>query len=107
MTLTEQILDRRFDNALVNLRRADGFWSALKPGWERLHHVPHGVRRHIEDVKMDASSGSGSQIGDSIFDGKSVLITGGTGSFGRKYVDTLINRTKVPLVINIAGQLSH
>lgn len=31
---------------------------------------------------------------ESLFDGKSVLITGGTGSFGYRYVDTLINRTK-------------
>ncbi|MEL7465977.1 MAG: UDP-N-acetylglucosamine 4,6-dehydratase (inverting) [Pseudomonadota bacterium] len=34
-----------------------------------------------------------------MFDGKSVLITGGTGSFGRKYVDTLINRTKAERIV--------
>ncbi len=27
-----------------------------------------------------------------MFDGKSILVTGGTGSFGRKFVDTLLNR---------------
>ena len=31
--------------------------------------------------------------GDDIFEGKSVLITGGTGSFGYRYVETLLNRT--------------
>ncbi|HCG88632.1 MAG TPA: UDP-N-acetylglucosamine 4,6-dehydratase (inverting), partial [Alteromonas macleodii] len=29
-----------------------------------------------------------------MFDGKSILITGGTGSFGRKYTETLLSRYK-------------
>src|SRR5688572_10097184 len=34
-----------------------------------------------------------------MFDGKSVLITGGTGSFGRKFVETLLKRHKPRRVI--------
>ena len=34
-----------------------------------------------------------------MFDGKSVLITGGTGSFGRKFVATLLTRHKPRRVI--------
>ena len=29
-----------------------------------------------------------------MFDGKSILITGGTGSFGKKYTETLLKRYK-------------
>ncbi len=29
-----------------------------------------------------------------MFDGKSILITGGTGSFGQRYVKTLLERYK-------------
>ncbi|MEC8079984.1 MAG: polysaccharide biosynthesis protein, partial [Pseudomonadota bacterium] len=29
-----------------------------------------------------------------MFDNKSILITGGTGSFGKKYVETLLKRYK-------------
>ncbi|MDX8349435.1 UDP-N-acetylglucosamine 4,6-dehydratase (inverting) [Cognatiyoonia sp. IB215446] len=31
---------------------------------------------------------------DRLFDGKSILITGGTGSFGVRYIESLINRTQ-------------
>lgn len=34
-----------------------------------------------------------------MFDGKSVLITGGTGSFGRKYTETLLSRYKPKKII--------
>ena len=34
-----------------------------------------------------------------MFDGKSVLITGGTGSFGHKYTETLLSRYKPKKVI--------
>jgi UDP-N-acetylglucosamine 4,6-dehydratase len=34
-----------------------------------------------------------------MFDGASILITGGTGSFGRKYASTLLQRYKPKRVI--------
>src|ERR1700759_5663293 len=34
-----------------------------------------------------------------MFDGKSILITGGTGSFGKKYVRTLLERYKPSRVV--------
>jgi UDP-N-acetylglucosamine 4,6-dehydratase/5-epimerase len=35
-----------------------------------------------------------------IFDGASVLITGGTGSFGYRYVDTLLNQTNAKRIVS-------
>ena len=34
-----------------------------------------------------------------LFDNKSVLITGGTGSFGKKYIDSLLNKTKCSRIV--------
>ncbi|WP_175474421.1 polysaccharide biosynthesis protein, partial [Paracoccus denitrificans] len=34
-----------------------------------------------------------------MFDNKSILITGGTGSFGKKYVQTLLSRFKPRKII--------
>ena len=39
------------------------------------------------------------QQADRLFDGKSVLITGGTGSFGVRYIDSLINRTRAKRIV--------
>jgi UDP-N-acetylglucosamine 4,6-dehydratase len=38
-----------------------------------------------------------------MFNGKSILITGGTGSFGRKYVKTILTRYKPARVHILAG----
>lgn len=39
------------------------------------------------------------ELGDHMFDNKTILITGGTGSFGKKYVKTLLERYKPKKII--------
>ncbi|MCC0176216.1 FAD-binding oxidoreductase [Waterburya agarophytonicola K14] len=53
MTLAEEILGRRSDNALINLRRADQFWSDLKEGKIDTPEVIRNSFNNLEKIEAD------------------------------------------------------
>jgi UDP-N-acetylglucosamine 4,6-dehydratase/5-epimerase len=55
---------------------------AAKPGQVRVRSLAHGLEAALRQ-----------------FDDKSVMVTGGTGSFGRRFIDLLLNRSRVRRLI--------
>lgn len=58
-----------------------------------------GARHPADGSGSDPAAGTGLEAGLRMLDGRSVLVTGGTGSFGRRFVETVMRHARPRRVI--------